>query len=886
MASPSDAEQHAEHPRVGTTGPHRAWSGAHDALIERDEQLKLVEQAVTDTMAGRSALVTVSGRPGTGRSALLAVTAGIAEQAGLRVVAAQCSPNDRGVRNGIMTQLLAAGPVPAGHPLRRDPALLDDRNGFAGMVARPGRAADRRPVAVVVDDAQWADQESARWLWALPRRAKDIPVLVVAAFNSASPGRTDGTEQTELRLAPLSPDGIRRLLEQIRGEPADEVFTQVAAQLTAGNPAVLRRALDRFAAGTLPTTEFVPVFARDVAQVRHDQVARILDGLPDESLPLLRAVAACGTDLEFPLVCALAGLRVPEQTAMTALLRTGLVPDERSRSLDPDVAEQVLAAMDTGARRNLYARAATLGRAAAVADEALGQLLLHAEPINQDWAVTVLHASARVALSAGRHGLAAELLGRALLEPCTATARAELLVELSAAEAWLSPESADRRLRQILLETTGPDAAPQRLVAADLLLCRGDRSFAQRAITSVHARGDIGDAERASMLGLYWLADHHQHSQPELAIPGPPPLADRPTDPVQACVVAANNSARGIRIAESRELARAALACWAGPERLFAPRAAAARVLSLTDDLDEAVLALDELIADARRRGVRAAIGLALSTKADVLMRSGRLTEAADSLRELLADVPHNSWIPPLLPKTIAIEIELNVESGDLDRAERAAVTPLRPGAEHGVGWTRMLYARGLLDLAADRPERAVAQFRETGRRMSASRWTNPATLMWRSHAALAYQATGEPSAALRLFGEDIRHAEAWGARSPLGRVHLLAGLAIDGEQGHEHLRQAASLLRGGPDTLRYGKAMAELTLRAAADRTAAVPLSGAQLRVAGLAADGISNRVIASMLSITRRTVELHLTNAYRKLGISGRDELSAALGRTERNT
>jgi DNA-binding CsgD family transcriptional regulator len=39
-------------------------------------------------------------------------------------------------------------------------------------------------------------------------------------------------------------------------------------------------------------------------------------------------------------------------------------------------------------------------------------------------------------------------------------------------------------------------------------------------------------------------------------------------------------------------------------------------------------------------------------------------------------------------------------------------------------------------------------------------------------------------------------------------------------------------------------------------------------------------------VLSITRRTVELHLTNVYRKLCISGRDELYAALGRTEQDT
>ena len=50
-------------------------------------------------------------------------------------------------------------------------------------------------------------------------------------------------------------------------------------------------------------------------------------------------------------------------------------------------------------------------------------------------------------------------------------------------------------------------------------------------------------------------------------------------------------------------------------------------------------------------------------------------------------------------------------------------------------------------------------------------------------------------------------------------------------------------------------------------------------LTVAQLAATDIGNREIAEQLFLTRRTVELHLTHTYRKLGISGRAELRPAL-------
>ncbi|GAA2690965.1 MULTISPECIES: helix-turn-helix transcriptional regulator [Actinosynnema] len=55
--------------------------------------------------------------------------------------------------------------------------------------------------------------------------------------------------------------------------------------------------------------------------------------------------------------------------------------------------------------------------------------------------------------------------------------------------------------------------------------------------------------------------------------------------------------------------------------------------------------------------------------------------------------------------------------------------------------------------------------------------------------------------------------------------------------------------------------------------------LSEAEQRVAELAATGRRNHDIARELSITASTVEQHLTRAYRKLGVTGRADLPAAL-------
>jgi DNA-binding NarL/FixJ family response regulator len=56
--------------------------------------------------------------------------------------------------------------------------------------------------------------------------------------------------------------------------------------------------------------------------------------------------------------------------------------------------------------------------------------------------------------------------------------------------------------------------------------------------------------------------------------------------------------------------------------------------------------------------------------------------------------------------------------------------------------------------------------------------------------------------------------------------------------------------------------------------------LTPSERRVAEMAAEGPTNREIAQTLFVTTKTVEVHLSSVYRKLGISSRSQLPAALG------
>jgi ATP/maltotriose-dependent transcriptional regulator MalT len=199
----------------------------------------------------------------------------------------------------------------------------------------------------------------------------------------------------------------------------------------------------------------------------------------------------------------------------------------------------------------------------------------------------------------------------------------------------------------------------------------------------------------------------------------------------------------------------------------------------------------------------------------------------------------------------------------------------------------------------------------------------NAAWATWRPVKARALDLLGRRDEAAALLVEELELARRWGARSAIGRMLRLLGTVERGD-GLEHLHEAATVLAGSTARLEEAKALAALgqtlrrvrrpteareplrralelaercgaqalaeTARSELYATGARPrrsaLSGvdslttSERRVADLAAAGQTNRDIAQTLYVTPKTVEVHLGNAYRKLGIRSRRELAGALG------
>ncbi|HEV8099039.1 MAG TPA: LuxR C-terminal-related transcriptional regulator, partial [Gaiellaceae bacterium] len=330
------------------------------------------------------------------------------------------------------------------------------------------------------------------------------------------------------------------------------------------------------------------------------------------------------------------------------------------------------------------------------------------------------------------------------------------------------------------------------------------------------------------------------------------------------------------------------------------------------------------VMATAKKRGELVTLSNMLCFRGLTLAHRGDLEGATQDLREsgeLVSYLPSQQGA--IYFHSYLADVLTN--RGELDEAEAELATL---GLEEEVAQSGHLIffmgARGWLRYARRDFEGAAADFGRLGRCMEAFDMRNPAVLAWRSHLALALLGLDRRDEALELAREEVELARAWGAPRPIGVALRVRGLAEGGAEGIESLRESLAVLEGSAARLEHARSLVELgaALRRAnqradarellkegldlAVRSRAVPLveraeqelaatgarprrlllsgveslTASERRVAGFAAEGLSNKDIAQQLFVTTKTVEVHLSNVYRKLGIGSRGELPQALG------
>lgn len=337
--------------------------------------------------------------------------------------------------------------------------------------------AEERPLLISIDDLQWADEASLRWVAYLVRRLEGTGVAVVCAVRPTEDEDPVLTEllsdpaTTIVRPSALSAAAVTDLVRNELSADADEVFCVACHRATGGNPLLLEELIRTLAAEEVtPSAASVEVLERLAPDAVARSVKLRLARLPAEAAALAGAVAVLGDGADGRHAAALAGIERRSQAPAAAVLaRVDLLrPEPPLRFVHPLVRNAVYETRPPHERAQEHATAAAvLAAAGAPAEQVAGQLL-HAPPESVEGAVAPLRAAGRAAAARGAPGSTAMYLRRALEEPTSDAERVELLLELAGAESSLGARTVVERLR----EAASLVEEPERRALAELDLGR------------------------------------------------------------------------------------------------------------------------------------------------------------------------------------------------------------------------------------------------------------------------------------------------------------------------------------------------------------------------------------------------------------------------------
>jgi DNA-binding NarL/FixJ family response regulator len=876
------------------------------------------------------------GEAGLGKTALVGLAAEYAAERGMLVLRGRAAVHERSVPFGLVIdaldeqaarmigpRLAAAGPELA--------AVLPSAAGEArgAPVDAPGPGERFRyhralrafveilgretPVALLLDDVQWADEASLEWILHLARRPPEAPGALFVSMRAS--------EASTLVLEALGGSGEQIVLEPLGDEAAAATLAEVDPPLRAriieearGNPLFLlelARAAQRSDAA-LPATIAAAV-AREVTDLAPDR-RRMLEG-----------AAVAGDPFDPQLASAAAGLTGDAGLdLLDELARVGLIRPRSGATFafrHPLVRRAVYDGAPPGWRVRAHERAArVLAERGAPASLRAYHVERFAQPGDGD-AVAVLESAAledaqcspataahwyeaALRLDSGQTRLLAPLgdalaaagrLGDALRaydRALTVAPDPDVVVRAANVERLLGHNSDARRRLVAALEQSGPQVRPDlelELAAATFALGEYEEA-AQRLRTMAAQTADDDPATIAMTEALDAFAGLWSQ-QPDRA------LLER----AERRVLGLPDSARfepvywvgtmsfmWERYAQaSAILGRAVAKARAARREHGLPQLQGTLSLSLLFDLQpQAALEAAEASEDGARLQntlLQAALGANARALALELLGSPADAVAAARTSQDLLDREERSVFTQ-----IATILNLTVIHASDPEHYLAEVTPLFGDGiiERPTSVLRMLVDAALATGRHDEAARFVARFEagldHTGRL--------PAATVRVMCARAAIQTEAEPEeavetarAAVALGETELVRTDTLRARIALGRALEAAGMRDEAVEQLERVIVDANA--GGAQQL-ASEAARELRRSgarpsAAARRSAATgeELSERERSIAELVAAGRSNKEVAAALFVSPKTVENNLSRIYAKLGVRSRTELALAL-------
>jgi DNA-binding CsgD family transcriptional regulator len=903
-------------------------------LLGRQRECEVLQNVLEAARDGHGGVLAVYGEPGVGKTALLeyaveaapdfrvARTLGVQGEMELPFAALQqlCTPSFDLIehlpdpqREAFEVALgLSAAHLPS-------PYLV----GLA-VLNLLSEAAEEQPLLCVVDDAQWLDRSSARALSFVARRL--LAEKIVMVFAAREPiGALDGV--AELRVEPLGHRDARALLDSVLPARLDQRILERIVVETRGNPLALlelpRGMTPAQLAGGFDLPAALPLsarieqsFTRRLARLPRDARRMLLVAAADptgdaalewraaETLGIADA-AAEGVELD-GLVAFDAGVVFRHPLVRSAVYRAA--SGEERRSAHKALAEATDPVIDPD--RRAWHRA----QAASQPDEDVAAELEHSAARAQARggfaaAATFLERSSNLTIDSGRRAARALAAAEAKEQ---AGALDDALALASTAD--VGPLDDGQRARvevlraRISFEADRGNEAPPLLLTAAKRLEPLDHAAAREiyleALTAALFAGRLGGT-----------VDAREVAAAARSAPTPKPrqrAADLLLDGLALLIT--DGAAAGtpvLRVALTA-LGNDEIETEKGLRWLWLAGRAAGYIWDYEnwDSLTRRQIRL------ARESGALTVLPLTLSTRAGVELYAGRLADATALVEE--AAVVTQATDGRNVPYAPLALVAFRGREPDASRLIRATTDDFVARGE-GMGVTLAHWATAYLHNGLARYDIALAaaeQAAEDPRELWFSPWTmveliEAATRSGQNDRAAdalevlseTTKASGTPwaqgiearsrallaegKAAEILYREAIDHLRPTRLRVDLARTHLLYGEWLRREQrrtdARTELRTAHQLFSdfGMEAFAERARVELEATGERARKRTVETlgDLTPQEAQISRLAAEGHTNREIASQLFISQKTVEYHLRKVFHKFGVKSRTQLAHRL-------
>ncbi|MFH9065057.1 ATP-binding protein [Streptomyces coeruleorubidus] len=795
------------------------------------------------------------------------------------------------------------------------------------------RRSAEAPVLLCVDDIHHTDVLSLHWLVHLLHRSRGSRIVVLMTecllYKPAHPRlHTELLRHPNYRrmtLDRLSPQGVEAVLAELLDSSAAERLAARCHAVSGGNPLLVRALAEdcRNAVACAETDAGLPV-----GDAYSDTVLSCLDGGRPILLRLAQVLAVLDdpTDVAGRAARILGEKRARVDRALHALESAGLTREGRLRH--PAARQAVSGSLSPRRHAELHRRSAELLYEEGAPVTQVARHVIAADGPLSSWTVSLLREAAERYLAAHRAAEAHQCVVAALRR-CEDETERVTLKALLASTAWaLNPSISARHLGDLASALRDGRLPEQHaLMLAKYLLWHGRFDEAAMAFERISERERHGPREAAEI-----------RATRELLASTYPALVRRAPAEVRSGAWSADRSGPD-RDPRVRGAAALSYVLAHGPhDGAVADAEAAMRTMRLTKHTQEwltcAVSALffadrleaagtwcDYWLREAKDRNVPLWAAEFASLRASVSLRQGEPVRARQLAESALARVPAESW-GVCLGGPLAHLVRAGTDTGDLASAAEYLDVPVPEGMFESRFGLYYLHARGRYQLQSGKPDGALGDFLACGELMRRWGFDQPTLVPWRSEAAYAHLALGHGKRALALAREQLALA---GKRPTWARAVSLRAVAAAGppDERPALLTEAVQTLERVGDRLQRAEALADLgcaygklrrptSMRPALDTAARLAeeigarplarrireaggmavgrgkrpadlsealarLSGAERRVAGLAALGCSNREIAEKLGITRSTVEQHLTRVFKKLGVRARKELPA---------